>query len=112
MGSAKTVYAYMTVIMSPWVIGDKDVKPVSMDFPQGSTLYVMLEPLGLNPTKNVKIGKVRAYSIGDSTDFYLTSSGTNILQHNYTFEEVKSAKVELLVNGLGGCIRSIGVDFR
>jgi hypothetical protein len=72
----------------------------------------MLEPLMSNPTKNLKLGKKRAVSFGDSTDYYSTGSGTNILSWNYTFEIVEVDDCVLVVEGYGGCIAVVGVDLR
>jgi hypothetical protein len=103
----------ISIIFCPWILPDVTTfEPISLSFPQGSTVYLMLEPLHLNPTKNVKIGKKRAVSFGDTTDFYSTASGTNILQHDYQFVEVKNGAVLLYTYGKGGCISSIGVDIR
>jgi len=101
------------VIACPWIlVDDTDFEPIILDFPQGSTLYLMLEPLITNPTKNIKIGKVRAVSFGDTTDYYSTDSGTGILQHDYQFVEVKNGAVLLYMYGWGGCVSSIGIDIR
>ena len=102
---------YMTAAMSPWLLGDGH-QPLTLDFPQGSTLYLTLEPLFLDPAKALKIGKKRAVSFGDSTDYYYTASGTGILQANYTFEMVEVEGCILQVSGLGACISIIGVDVR
>jgi hypothetical protein len=103
----------ISVIFCPWILSDITThEPIDLNFPQGSTIYVMLEPLFTNPTKNLKIGKVRAISWGDTTDFYSTASGTNIVQHDYQFQEVKNGAVLLYTYGRGGCISSIGVDIR
>lgn len=109
--SANTT-VYVSVVFCPWIIPPVEYEPVSLDFPQGSTIYLTLEPLCGNPTKTVKLGKVRAISFGDSTDFYSTSSGVDILAWNYTFETVEVANAVLLVSGYGGCISIIGVDVR
>jgi hypothetical protein len=83
-----------------------------MDFPQGSTLYLMLEPLNLNPTKTVGVGKKRAVSFGDATDYYSVGSGTGLLSFDYTFEVVSLSDVNLYLSGLGACVGYIGVDTR
>jgi hypothetical protein len=104
---------HISVILCPWILPpDTDFEPIDLDFPQGSTIYLMLEPLTENPTKNSKIGKERAISFGDTTDYYSTASGTGILKHTYTFEEVKNGAVLLVTYGKGACISSIGVDMR
>jgi len=104
---------HILVIVCPWILNDEtDFEPVALEFPQGSTLYIMTEPLLTNPTVNIKIGKERAVSFGDAADYYSTASGTGILQHDYTFNEVKIGKVLLLVYGKGAGISSLGVDIR
>ncbi|MEM3579475.1 MAG: hypothetical protein QXL54_04570 [Candidatus Bathyarchaeia archaeon] len=102
----------ISVTFSPWLLPKVDVEALSLLVPQGSTVYVTLEPLFLNPTKIVKLGKKRAVTFGDSTDFYSTASGTGILNWNYTFESVSVEQVSLFVSGFGGCISIIGVDVR
>ncbi|MEM3581526.1 MAG: hypothetical protein QXQ64_09785, partial [Candidatus Bathyarchaeia archaeon] len=96
----------------PWILGTSEHQPIQLDFPQGSTLYLVLEPLWGNPTKTVKLGKKRAFSFGDATDYYSTASGTDILAWNYTFETVEVGQAVLLIGGYGGCISIIGVDVR
>lgn len=104
---------HICVIACPWIIpDDEDFEPITLSFPQGSTLYLMSEPLILNPTVNMKIGKERVISFGDATDYYSTASGTGILQHDYTFVEVKNGAVLLFIYGRGACVASIGVDIR
>jgi len=102
----------ISIVGCPWLLANVDNEPMTLDFAQGSTLYLTLEPLNADPTKNSKIGKVRAVSYGDSTDFYSTASGTGILSHTYTFETVSVADVTLVVKGLGGCISMVGLDER
>jgi hypothetical protein len=110
--NANTV-VHVCVVACPWILpGTSTFEPMTLTIPQGSTIYLMLEPMHLNPTKTIKIGTVRAITFGDTTDFYSTSSGTNILTYNYTFQEVKNGAVLLYTYGLGGCIASIGVDIR
>lgn len=111
-GSSRTCRAYVDVMMCPWLLGDADYEPVSLDFPQGSTLYVILEPLNINPTKYARIGKVRFFSFGDDTDYYKSVSGAGILSLDYTFETVEVVNSILSVKGLGGCVSMIGVDIR
>jgi hypothetical protein len=72
----------------------------------------VFESLDADPTKNSKIGKVRAVTYGDATDYYSTATGTGILSHIYTFELVEIGSVTLTVNGLGGCISLVGLDDR
>lgn len=103
---------YISIAFTPWILPTSLSEPVTLDFPQGSTLYITTEPLIADPTKNVKIGKARAISFGDTTDYYSTLAGTGILNYNYTFETVEIANCVLLVDGYGGCISIIGVDVR
>jgi hypothetical protein len=104
---------HICVVACPWILPDVTTyEPIALTIPQGSTIYLMLEPMHLNPTKTLKLGKARAITWGDATDFYSTASGTGILTHNYTFQEVKNGAVLLVMSGLGGCISSIGVDIR
>ncbi len=111
-GSSRNCRAYVDVVLCPWILADIDYEPVSLDFPQGSTLYVTLEPLNGNPTKYARIGKQRFMSFGDATDYYESSSGSGILPFDYTFETVEVANSILHVKGLGGCVSMIGVDVR
>lgn len=110
--TSKTVEAYITLVACPWIIPGDDFIPVTLNFPPGSTLYVTTEPLHLNPTKKIKIGKTRFISFGDSTDFYKTVEGTGILNLDYTFDKVSVKDVDLIFDGYGGCISMIGVDVR
>jgi len=103
---------YISVVFTPWVLATASFEPLSLDVPQGSTIYITEEPLFTNPTKTVKIGKVRVVSFGDSTNYYYTNSGVDILASNYTFETVEIDECILTVSGYGGCISIIGVDVR
>jgi hypothetical protein len=100
----------INIYACPWLLFGSNHEPVTLDFPQNSTLYLMLEPLDTNPTKSVKVGKKRAVSFGDSTDFYSTASGTGLLSFSYRFDIVQIATVTLYASGLGACISHIGVD--
>jgi hypothetical protein len=104
---------HICIVATPWILPSVPTfEPMTLTIPQGSTIYLMLEPMHLNPTKDIKIGTKRAITFGDTTDFYSTASGTNILTYNYTFQEVKNGAVLLYASGLGGCVASIGVDIR
>ena len=96
----------------PWIIPNSEDEPVELDFPDGSTIYIILEPLNSDPTKTIKLGKKRFVSFGDSTDYYSTASGTGILSWNYTFELVPVKNCILKIGGYGGCISVVGVDVR
>jgi len=103
---------FVSVVSCPWLLSSENTEPISLYFPEGSTLYVLVEPLDEDSTKNSYIGKKRAVSHGDATDYYSTESGTGILTHSYTFEVVQPGKVDYVANGLGGCIAHIAVDIR
>jgi hypothetical protein len=111
-GGAKDHYVRLSVVMCPWIIPDDEYDPLTLDFSQGSTFYMLTEPLHANPTKTVKIGKERFVSFGDATDYYDTDSGAGILETNYTFEIVDVTKIYLMVSGFGGCVSTLGVDIR
>jgi hypothetical protein len=112
-GVQGTGRAVVEVMICPWFLADVDYEPVSLDFPQGSTLYVTVEPLHDNTaTKYVRVGKTRFKSFGDSTDYYGSLSGTGILNFDYTFEIVEVVNSILHVKGFGGCVSIIGVDAR
>ena len=104
--------ARVEIILCPWILAADDYEPVSLNFADGSTLYVVAEPLSENPTKYVRIGKTRFNSFGDATDYYASSSGTNLVAFDYTFEMVEVANSVLHAKGFGGCIGIIGVDVR
>lgn len=99
-------------VASPWLLSNTDYEPFAFSFPQGSTLYVTLEPLIDNTTFALKIGKKRAVSFGDSTDYYYASTGTGILSSYYTFETVEVGGCVLQTSGYGGCVSIIAVDVR
>jgi hypothetical protein len=104
---------YVSIVACPWILPyNTTIQPLTLNFPQGSTLYIVMEPLWQDPTKTLKLGKTRAVSFGDSTDYYSTASGTGVLSWNYTFESVNVANCVLLVGGYGGCISIIAVDVR
>jgi hypothetical protein len=111
LSSAYNARAVLNLVFSPWFLIDKH-EPLTLNFPQGSTLYLVAEPLWQDPTKTIKLGWQRFVSFGDSTDYYSTASGTGVLSWNYTFESVNVASCSLFVGGYGGCISIIAVDVR
>jgi hypothetical protein len=102
--------AILSFFACPWIFSSAEYEPFSLNFPPGSTLYVVLEPLSSDPTKTIKLGYPRAWSL--NCDYYSTSSGTGILAWNYTFENVPPSECILKVSGGGGCISIIAVDVR
>ncbi|RJX15267.1 hypothetical protein CW703_06915 [Candidatus Bathyarchaeota archaeon] len=112
-GYNRNVKASIHIVVCPWFfVTDEDHEPLKLDFPQGSTLYVTLEPLLENPTKTVKIGRKRFKDFGDSANYYYMVSGTDILNAYYTFEMVEPEKAQLFIKGKNSCISIIGVDIR
>jgi hypothetical protein len=111
LSSAYNARTVLNLVLSPWFLIDSH-EPLALSFPQGSTLYVVMEPLWVDPTKTLKLGWKRFVSLGDSTDFYSTASGTGIVSWSYTFESVNVASCALLVGGFGGCISIVAVDVR
>jgi hypothetical protein len=108
--NANTV-VHISIYASPWLLAAADNEPVTLDFAQNNTLYVTLEPLDGNPIKHVKIGKKRAVSYGDTTDYYNTDPNTTgIIKFSYTYQTEKPNATSLVVTGLSGCISQIGVD--
>jgi hypothetical protein len=103
---------YVSIVFTPWILPVAVTELVNIDVPQGSTVYCTSEPLFLNPTKTIEIGKVRAISFGATTDYYYVSSGIDILSSSYTIEIVKVDSCFLNGLGYGGCISAIGVDIR
>ena len=112
IATSRTCRVYVNVVLCPWIIPPTAYEPMTLDFPQGSTLYIVTEPLIADPTKNSKIGKTRAVSFGDSSDYYSTASGTGILTHSYTFETVQVDECILSIDGNGACVSIIAVDLR
>jgi len=103
----------ITVYAAPWILAAVDNEPVTLNFAQAATFYVMLEPLCGDPTKNSKIGKKRAVSFGDSTDYYsVATPAVGIMTHSYTFEIIDVVNQFWVVSGLFGCISHIAVDER
>jgi hypothetical protein len=103
---------YFSVVVSPWLLPSIDGEIFDLGFPQGSTLYMVLEPLWSNTTKYFKVGAPRPANLGSSTDYYYTASGTDILSASYTFEMLEVEKTSVYLNGVGGCISAIAVDVR
>jgi hypothetical protein len=102
----------VSVAVCPWILPPVAFEPVEFSFSGGSTVYVVTEPLNVDVSKSVKIGKGRAVSFGDATDYYYASSGTGILISSYTFEAVKVGGNIMAVSGFGGCISVVAVDLR
>jgi hypothetical protein len=109
----KTGRCYISIIYGPWILSDVvSFEPLTLDVAEGSTIYVTVEPLSRNTNTTVSIGKKRAASFGDATDYYYTNTGTGIKGVSYTFELTNSQDCVLVAYGMGGCITLVGVDLR
>ena len=109
--NANTV-VQISVYLCPWILFGSNLDPVTLSFPQGSTLYVTLEPLDLNPTAALYLGVKRSVSWGAAADYYYTVSGTGIQKDSYTRQNENPSDVGLYASGLGACMGQIGVDVR
>jgi hypothetical protein len=102
----------VSVAVCPWILPSAVFEPITLDFSQGSTVYVVAEPLDGNPTKFVGAGKERAVTFGASDDYYGSSSAVDLVVFSYTFEVVKVGGCGVFASGLGGCISHVGLDAR
>lgn len=109
----------ISVVFCPWILPsnpnvfNSTYFPVApLTFPQGSTIYVNLEPLFIDVTKYFLVGKKRAVSFGDASDYYYYPSGTGVLACSFTFEIPDVASASVFAYGWGGCINQIGCDTR
>jgi hypothetical protein len=108
------VTAWVSVVMTPWILtsgGDRHGhQPVTLNFTQNSTLNAHLGSLYYDTTKNAYIGAVKGVSFAAS-DYYAQSIiGNGVLPFSYTFTSISVSGTPFVVDGLGGCIESIGVD--
>jgi hypothetical protein len=104
----------VSIVACPWLLSVSAQKhrPVTMNFPQGSTVYITLEPLFNDVSKSIVVGLTRAITFGDSCDYYHAASGTGLLADSYTFQVIDLTQVETYVYGLGGCVSTVSVDLR
>jgi len=109
-GSDLNCRVYARAILCPWMLCIVDSNVLDLDIPQGSTLYVMLEPLWANSIKYAKVGKERIVDYG--ANYYGSSSGQGLLTFSYTFEIVDPSGGVLNVSGHGTCISYLAVDVR
>lgn len=110
--SSQDITVLISVVFSPWLLAADDSSPVTLEFPTGSTLYVMAEPLITDVTKSIKIGRKRAVSFGGGTDYYVAEEGTGVISLAYTFDYLPTGEPLLAAAGSGACISLIGVDVR
>jgi hypothetical protein len=110
--NANTI-VWMSIIGCPWILSDDTAfSPVALAFSQQSTLYIVTEPLANNVSRTVRVGKKRGVSFGTATDYYYSSTGTDIVISSYTFESVSVPDVTLYAFGFPTCISIVGVDIR
>lgn len=104
----------ITMIACPWILpSQNDVHiPVNIYFSQGSTLYCMLEPWFLNPSKFAGVGAIHGITWGTADDFYSSLSGADLVNFSYMMDIVDILNNNLIAWGLGGCIGVIAVDAR
>ncbi|MEM0010480.1 MAG: hypothetical protein QXT84_02160, partial [Candidatus Bathyarchaeia archaeon] len=101
-----------SAVLSPWLPPATETEIVSLNCPQGSTIYVVFEPLLEDQSKYIYLGKKRIIPLGQ--DYYSSAGGTGILTWSYTFDLISVEQVELLAKNVRhcGCITMIGVDVR
>jgi hypothetical protein len=107
---------YLSVIACPWILttAARFHQPVTLSFPQLSTLYTVVGILFNDVVKECFVGKPKGVSFGAGADFYgYSSAGTGVLlSFAYTFDSVNAALVTFSADGLGCCIDNIAVDVR
>ncbi len=102
----------ISIIACPWILPNVVHIPVNLTFSQGSTLYCLLEPLFLNPTKFAGVGAIRGINFSTADNYYSSSSGADIINFTFIMDIEDITNNSLIVYGLGGCIGIIGVDAR
>ncbi len=109
--ASDTAYVYVNVYGSPWLLYDSFISPVDLLVTFGSTIYIISEPLVLDPTKEVRIGWEKA--VDRATDVYYSQSGTGILVFNYTFDVWSPTIPDILkMMGWGASVMKIAADIR
>jgi hypothetical protein len=105
--------AYWSIIATPWLLtlaARNGHSPVSLSFPQNSTMYVNLGSLYYDSTKDAHVGTPKGVSWG-TNDYYASGTvASGILAFSYTFTSVNVSLASWNVDGLGGCVENIGVD--
>lgn len=102
----------ISVIACPWILSSQNYSPFTLTFPQGSTVYAILNPLYEDTSKFVGVGKSRGVSFGAATDYYNSTSGTGLISYSFCVDVPDYTQVSLFVSGLGGCIEVVSVDLR
>lgn len=118
--NANTV-VHLSVVMCPWLcagsIAQQYCPVYPFTFPQGTTLYVVLEPLSGLLLKGVAFGRKHATTLDTLDDYYASFSGSSggtggVVTGSYHFEKEDPAKQYFIVYGLSGFISIIAVDLR
>ncbi|MGD0029396.1 MAG: hypothetical protein ABSC91_10710 [Candidatus Bathyarchaeia archaeon] len=106
---------YLSVIACPWILttAARLHQPVTLSFPQMSTLYSIIGILFNDVVKECFVGKPKGVSFGSEDYYGYSSAGTGaIISFSYTFDSVNATVVTLSADGLGCCIDNIAVDVR
>lgn len=105
---------YLSVIACPWILtsASRAHQPVTLDFPQQSTLYVIVTPLFLDASvKECYVGYPKGINWGAANYYSYASAGTGaIVSFSYTFDSVNTLYVIMSADALGCCIDNIAVD--
>jgi hypothetical protein len=104
---------YLSIIACPWICTSisRMPQPVTLSFPQQSTVYVVIGILFKDCVKSIWVGKQKGISFGAADYYGYSSAGTGtLLSFNYSFDSVNVAQVLFCMGGLGCCVDSIAVD--
>ena len=110
-GTNQTGRVYAQLVLCPWLLGTAN-EPINLSFPNGSTLYVILEPLFSDVSKTIQVGKKRGITFGSTNDYYSSSTGTGRISFSYTFDIIDPSGAVVSLTGIGAAISFIGVDVR
>ena len=109
---SKNVRIIVNITYSPWIVGTLS-EPGDFDFPQGSTLYVVLEPLYRNlATQFVGVGNERCVEFDTTNNYFSSSTGVDRIEFSYKFDSADAVTTLLKATGIGAVITMIGVDVR
>ena len=113
-GSSHTYDFHWAVSVSPWILTDAFEEHIAIDVPEGSTIYVVGEPLDSNTEeKHIAVGSDRALDWGGTwDDFYLHEHGTGRVTFNHQLTWLPHSMVSLWLKGQRNCLVVIGVDRR
>jgi len=111
--NANTVL-WVSIVASPWLLGG-DISeahcPITMSFPQGSTLYVIIQPM--SGLQNIGVGfGMKLACTHDDDDFFSHTVDTGCQTLSYTIDAQTISTMKFTAYGVTGCISYIGVDIR